>query len=133
MKDFPHTTLAALGDFETVDAAEMQARARRFLEVMARRHTIREFRPDPAPFSVIADCIATAGRAPSGANHQPWHFVAIADPALKARIRVAAEEEERAFYESRAGEEWLEALAPARIMRHTCRHESFIAGASLWA
>jgi nitroreductase len=112
MKDFPHTTLAALGDYQAAGADDMQARSRRFFEIMARRHTIRDFRPDPVPFPVIADCIATAGRAPSGANHQPWHFVAIGDPALKARIRVAAEEEERAFYESRAGDEWLEALAP---------------------
>ncbi len=43
---------------------------------------------------------------------QPWHFVAVADPAIKRQIRQAAEEEEREFYAGRASEEWLAALAP---------------------
>ena len=60
----------------------------------------------------IEQAILAAGSAPSGANQQPWTFVAIADAAVKARIRAAAEEEEKAFYDGRAGEEWLEALAP---------------------
>jgi len=64
------------------------------------------------PRAVIEACIAAAGSAPSGANQQPWHFVAISDPAVKRRIRVAAEAEEREFYERRAPGEWLEALAP---------------------
>ncbi|MCZ8133458.1 MAG: nitroreductase family protein, partial [Rhodobacteraceae bacterium] len=64
------------------------------------------------PREVIETCIRTAGTAPSGANHQPWHFVAISDPALKARIRDGAEEEERAFYAGAAGDEWLAALEP---------------------
>ena len=64
------------------------------------------------PGSVIARCVEAAGAAPSGANHQPWHFVAIADPAMKARIRAAAEDEERAFYAGGAGDEWLAALEP---------------------
>jgi nitroreductase len=64
------------------------------------------------PEAVIAACIAAAGSAPSGANHQPRHFAAIADPGMKARIRQAAEEEERAFYAGGAGDEWLAALEP---------------------
>jgi iodotyrosine deiodinase len=64
------------------------------------------------PEAVIATAVAAAGTAPSGANHQPWHFVAIADPALKAQVRAAAEEEERAFYAGGAGDEWLAALEP---------------------
>lgn len=79
---------------------------------LASRRTVRDFAPDPVPRAVIESAIRTAARAPSGANQQPWHFVAIADPALKARIRAAAEAEERAFYGGRAGEEWLDALAP---------------------
>jgi iodotyrosine deiodinase len=73
---------------------------------------VRHFAPDPVPEGVIAACIAAAGSAPSGANHQPWHFAAIADPAMKAQIRAAAEEEERAFYAGGAGDEWLAALEP---------------------
>lgn len=92
------------------DAAQAQAEA--FRDYMARRHSVRDFAPDPVPEAVIAACIATAGGAPSGANHQPWHFAAIADPAMKAQIRAAAEEEERAFYSGGAGDEWLAALEP---------------------
>ncbi|MEO1015099.1 MAG: nitroreductase family protein [Pseudomonadota bacterium] len=90
----------------------MLADAKAFFEAIRTRHTIREFKPDPVPRELIETCIAAAGRAPSGANHQPWHFVAVQDPGMKRKIRLAAEEEERAFYGGRAGEEWLDALAP---------------------
>lgn len=106
------TPLADLGDHVARGPEEMTDRARTFFEMIRRRHTIRDFRPDPVPRDVIETCIAAAGRAPSGANHQPWHFVAISDPATKKAIREAAEEEERAFYGGRAGQEWLDALAP---------------------
>ncbi|MEQ1688935.1 MAG: nitroreductase family protein, partial [Sphingopyxis sp.] len=66
----------------------------------------------PVPRAVIEAAIMAAGTAPSGANHQPWHFAVIGSPTLKSRIRVAAEAEERAFYAGKAGQEWLEALAP---------------------
>ncbi len=88
------------------------AEAEAFLARMRRRHSVRDFAPDPVAEAVIAACIATAGSAPSGANHQPWHFAAICNPAMKARIREAAEEEERAFYSGGAGDEWLAALEP---------------------
>ena len=91
---------------------ELLRRAVDFSGQMARRRTVREFDPRPVPRAVIEACIAAVGTAPSGANQQPWHFVAISDPAVKRRIRVAAEAEEREFYERRAPEEWLEALAP---------------------
>ncbi|MBO6854150.1 MAG: nitroreductase family protein [Marivivens sp.] len=94
------------------DDAEMARRAAAFLGHMRKRHSVREFDPKPVPCEVIADCIAAAGTAPSGANHQPWFFAAISDPALKARIREEAEEEERRFYSGAAGDEWLGALAP---------------------
>ncbi len=91
---------------------EIAVRAAGFRAEMARRHTIRDFSTRPVARSVIEDCVATAGLAPSGANHQPWHFVAIADPGIKARIRAAAEEEEARFYAGGAGDEWLAALEP---------------------
>lgn len=90
----------------------MVERAETFRALMARRRTVRDFSADPVPRTIIETAIATAATAPSGANQQPWHFVAIADPGTKAAIRGAAEEEERAFYAGRAGEEWLAALAP---------------------
>jgi iodotyrosine deiodinase len=89
-----------------------QAAAERFRDYMRKRHSVRDYAKTPVPESVIAACIAAAGTAPSGANHQPWHFVAISDPAMKARIREGAEEEERAFYQGGAGDEWLAALEP---------------------
>lgn len=88
------------------------ADARAFLDYMRKRHSVRHFSPRPVPQAIIETCIAAAGTAPSGANHQPWHFVAISDPALKSRIRAGAEEEERAFYAGGAGDEWLAALEP---------------------
>ncbi|RME66013.1 MAG: nitroreductase family protein [Caldilineae bacterium] len=90
----------------------MRARAWAFYETMRTRRSIRDFAPDPVPMEVIEACLRTAGSAPSGANMQPWHFVVVTDPDRKRQIRLAAEEEERAFYQQRASEEWLEALAP---------------------
>ena len=78
---------------------------------MKMRRTVRDFSSRPVPRDVIENCIRTAGNAPSGANQQPWHFVAISNPEMKSKIREAAEQEEREFYAGRAGEEWLEALA----------------------
>ncbi|MCB0225326.1 MAG: nitroreductase family protein, partial [Anaerolineae bacterium] len=91
---------------------EMRARALAFYEMMKKRHSTRDFADKPVPLEVITTCLETAGRAPSGANQQPWHFVVVTDPSVKHQIRLAAEAEERAFYMERASEEWLEALAP---------------------
>ena len=101
-----------LTDFVELPPDQMQAEAERFHRRMMTRHTIRDFAPRPVPRRLIETCLATAGTAPSGANHQPWHFAVIGDADVKQRIRVAAEAEERAFYEGRAGEEWLGALKP---------------------
>lgn len=96
-----------------VSDEEMIERATRFLASLERRRTVRHFSERPVPREVIELCIRTAGTAPSGANQQPWRFIAVgADPALRRRIREAAETEERRFYRERAPEEWLEALAP---------------------
>lgn len=100
-------------EFERLPEDEMEARGRDFLERLARRRSVREFSPDPVPRKLIEAAIAAANTAPSGANRQPWHFVAVSDPAVKAEVRTAAEAEEREFYEGgRAAEAWLEALAP---------------------
>ena len=101
-----------LPDRVQLDDARSLAAAEAFLAYMRKRHSVRDYSTRPVPEAVIAACIAAAGTAPSGANHQPWHFVAIGDPAMKARIREGAEEEERAFYAGGAGDEWLAALEP---------------------
>ncbi|TAG17953.1 MAG: nitroreductase family protein, partial [Rhodobacterales bacterium] len=79
-----------LPDRVQLDEAAALAGAEGFLTYMRKRHSVRDYAPRPVPEAVIAACIAAAGTAPSGANHQPWHFVAIADPAMKARIREGA-------------------------------------------
>lgn len=91
-------------DGDAIDAA------RRFHEAVRRRRSVRMFSDRPVPLELIETVIATAGTAPSGANKQPWRFVAVKDPAIKHQIRVAAEDEERAFYERRANEAWLRDL-----------------------
>ena len=112
------TPLADLGDFIARADDEMTARAAAFFDHIKRRHTVREFTDEAVPQSVIEACIAAAGRAPSGANHQPWHFCLVGDKAVKKEIRAAAETEEKAFYEGRAGEEWLDALDPLGTDEH---------------
>lgn len=99
-------------DFEEYPLEEMKIRARTFYELMKRRRTVRDFSDRPVPREIIEKCVRTAGTAPNGANMQPWHFAVVSDPGIKKRIREAAEEEEREFYERRATDEWLEALEP---------------------
>jgi nitroreductase len=101
-----------LSGYTELPPAEMLERARRFADQMWRRRTVRDFSPRPVPRALIEECLRAAGSAPSGANQQPWHFVAVADQAVKRRIREAAEAEEREFYEHRAPPEWLEVLRP---------------------
>ncbi len=93
-------------------AEDPLAAATRFHDVMTKRRSIRFFSDRPVERAVIERLIAAAGTAPSGAHKQPWRFVAVQDPALKRRIREAAEAEERAFYGGRASERWLQDLAP---------------------
>lgn len=84
------------------------AAARAFADVMASRRSVREFSPmRPVPRELIEACVAAAATAPSGANKQPWTFVAVSDPAIKREIRIGAEAEERKFYEERANDDWL--------------------------
>ncbi|HEY7753905.1 MAG TPA: nitroreductase family protein [Steroidobacteraceae bacterium] len=97
---------------------EMAARAKAFADEMGRRRTVRDFSARPVPRELIEEFLRAAGSAPSGANQQPWHFVAVSDPAVKRRIREAAEAEEREFYAHRAPPEWLEVLAPLGTDEH---------------
>ena len=106
----PNYTL--LSGYEELPPDEMLERARRFADLMQRRRTVRDFAPRPVSRALIEECLRAAGSAPSGANQQPWHFVAVSDPGVKRRIREAAEAEEREFYAHRAPPDWLEALAP---------------------
>lgn len=86
---------------------------RAFLERMSARRSVRDFSADPVPRELIEIAVATANTAPSGAHQQPWTFVAVSDPDIKHRIRLAAEEEERENYEGgRLPDAWRQAIAP---------------------
>ncbi|HEU5023820.1 MAG TPA: nitroreductase family protein [Spirillospora sp.] len=95
-----------------VPGDEAVRRARAFADTMTLRRTVRDFASRPVPPEAVEHAIRAAATAPSGANLQPWRFVVVTDPDRKRRLREAAEREEREFYERRASEEWLEALAP---------------------
>jgi nitroreductase len=102
-----------LPDHRALSSEQMLQRSVDFYQQIRTRHTVREFSDRAVPVDVIKNCIRAAGTAPSGANHQPWHFAVIGSDEVKARVREAAEKEERAFYDERkAGQEWLDALAP---------------------
>ena len=101
-----------LPDRSDLTDADRLGVAKAHYEHMRKRHSVRDFTDQPVERAVIETCIRTAGTAPSGANHQPWHFVAIAQPEAKHRIRLAAEAEEEQFYDGGGGEEWLKALEP---------------------
>ena len=98
--------------FEELSTMEMKARALDFNALMQRRRTVRDFSSRELPRDVIDACLTAAGSAPSGANRQPWHFALISNPAIKREIRCAAETEEEEFYNKRAPQDWLDALAP---------------------
>lgn len=89
----------------------MLERSEAFYEEIKHRRTIREFSDESIPLEVIQNCLLAAGSAPSGANRQPWHYSVVSDPTIKRIIREEAEAEEKAFYEQRAPQDWLDALA----------------------
>lgn len=99
-------------DFVELGSGEQLKRADEFFEILSRRRTVREYSDRDVPLELIEKAIATAGTAPSGANMQPWRFVVVRDPAIKSKIREAAEKEERESYHGRMSEKWLRRLAP---------------------
>ena len=101
-----------LTSYREYPVAEMKRRAAAFYEDISRRRSVRRFSTRPVAREIIEHCLQAAATAPSGANMQPWHFVAVSDSVLKRTIREAAEEEEREFYAGRAPEAWLDAVAP---------------------
>ena len=110
--------LEPLSAYRSYPPEEMVDRARAFYENMRRRRTVRDFSDRPVPREVIEYALLAAGTAPSGANLQPWHFTVITAPETKRRIREEAEVEERDFYNGRAPQEWLDALAPLGTDEH---------------
>ncbi len=101
-----------LTTYQEFPSNKMVERSQDFYDNMTRRKTIRQFSDKEVPREIIENCIKAAGTAPSGANMQPWHFVVVSDPEIKKQIRIEAEKVEKEFYEQRAPQYWLDALAP---------------------
>ena len=109
MTKYPFVPLSTYTEFPV---EKMRSRLAEFYRDLDRRRTVREFSDRPVPRDVIEQALRAAGTAPSGANLQPWHFVVVSGAESKKKIRAAAEDEEREFYEHRASPEWLAALEP---------------------
>jgi len=95
-----------------------EAAAAAFYDIVRQRRTVREYSDRPVSLETIENIIRAAGSAPSGANKQPWRFIAVSSAAIKAKIRAAAEEEEREFYGRRVSDEWREDLQPFGTDEH---------------
>jgi iodotyrosine deiodinase len=114
MSEWPYEPLV----FEQQSAEQMKSAAEDFYQHIRQRRTVREFSERPVAREIIENALRAAGTAPSGANMQPWHFVAVGEPSLKSEIRQAAEVEEKEFYQHRASEQWLKALEPLGTNEH---------------
>lgn len=110
MTDTPFETIPYKREMLTVD--QVEAKSKEYFELLKSRRSVRDFEDWDVPQSVIENIIKTASSAPSGANKQPWTFVAVQDKEIKKKIRAAAEAEEMEFYNKRASDEWLQDLAP---------------------
>jgi len=114
-----HEGFISLSEFyNELPPDDMKRRSEEFLELMKNRRSVRDFSSRPVPVEIIENAILTAGTAPNGANLQPWHFAVARSSEIKQKIREAAEEEERAFYNDRAPDEWLDKLAPLGTDEH---------------
>ncbi len=99
-------------EFNKLSRPDMVSRSSAFYDQIKKRRTVRDFSSEKIPIDIVINAIKSASMAPSGANKQPWHFVIVEDLKTKKEIRTAAEKEEKAFYEHRASDEWLEDLKP---------------------
>jgi len=99
-------------DFSNQTLEEMNLNSKKFYNLIKKRRSVRDFKKDEIDFTIIKNAILAAGTAPNGANLQPWHFVIIKNKLIKKKIRMAAEIEEKEFYDKKAPKEWLEALKP---------------------
>jgi len=99
-------------EFSNQTIKEMKINSKNFYNLIKKRRTVRDFKKNTIDFNIIRNAVLSAGTAPNGANLQPWHFVIIKNKKIKKKIRIAAEVEEKDFYENKAPKEWLNALKP---------------------
>ena len=109
-------------DFSNQTLKEMTLNSKNFYNLIKKRRSVRDFKIDVINFEIIKNAILAAGTAPNGANLQPWHFVVIKNKSIKKKIRLAAEIEEKKFYEKKAPKEWLDAFKPLG----TVKNKSFL-------
>ena len=115
----PHSyPFEPLPNFQTYPEPVMCDRAQQFYQDIKHRRTVRDYSDKDVPREVIEQCLLAAGTAPNGANLQPWHFSVVSDPEIKKQIRLGAEKEEQEFYNGKAPQEWLDALAPLGTDEH---------------
>lgn len=86
---------------------EMIARSKSFYELLNKRRSVRMFSQDAVPLEVIENIVWSAGTSPSGAHCEPWTFVVVQDPKVKAQIRDIIEQEEYLNYDHRMGDKWV--------------------------
>ena len=99
-------------NFSNQTIEEMRLNSEKFYRLISQRRSVRDFDNKSFDINIINNAILAAGTAPSGANLQPWHFVVIKNQEIKNEIKIAAEKEEKEFYNSKAPQEWLDALKP---------------------
>ena len=91
-------------------------------EAMARRISVRAFKPDPVEGAIVREILETAHRAPSGGNLQPWRVYALAgEPLARFKTLAAAaptEEPEYAVYPPHLWE-------PFRTRRYECGEDLY--------
>ena len=98
--------------FNKTPIKDVIKKSKKFYEIISKRRSVRDFDSKKIDLKIIKNAILSAGSAPNGANLQPWHFVIIKDKKIKKKIRIAAEIEEKEFYNKKAPKEWLKALEP---------------------
>ena len=99
-------------EFNKIPIKDIIIKSKRFYEIISKRRSVRDFDSKKIDLKIIKNAILSAGSAPNGANLQPWHFVIIKNKKIKKKIRIAAENEEKEFYKTKAPKEWLKALEP---------------------
>src|SRR5258708_36528661 len=75
-----------MGDFTAEEIAAVY-------RVMAMRRDMRHFRPEPLDEALVGRLLGAAHMAPSVGLMQPWRFIRIRDPGLRASIHALVEEE----------------------------------------
>ncbi|XP_037092769.1 iodotyrosine deiodinase 1-like [Pollicipes pollicipes] len=97
---------------ESISPEEMVRRSEQFYKQMNGRRSVRAFSRAPVPRQAVESAIRAAGTAPSGAHTEPWTFVLVESPEVKAAVRRIVEDEEEVNYRKRMGQKWVDDLAP---------------------